>query len=129
MNFEPLRVSLLESEEVAGLAGVISAVHVGVEENGEMWWKLQLVQGEDVVTIGGRCQGRGGECEGGRTEKGDLLDLVVSEECLPRSCDCGAEIAESCVLLHGCDGREGGGGWLNVCAVGWWYGAIVDSVW
>ena len=54
MNFEPLRVSLLESKEVAGLAGVISAVHVGVEENGEMWWKLQLVQGEDVVTIGGR---------------------------------------------------------------------------
>ena len=57
MELEPLRVCCLKSEEVAGLAGVVGAVHVGVEEDGEVWWELQLVQGEDVVSIGGGCVG------------------------------------------------------------------------
>ena len=75
------------------------------------------------------CLDLGGECEGGCTHMGGLLDQVVSGECLPRSGDCGAGIVGSCELLHACDGMGGEGVWPNACAAGWWYGATVGSVW
>ena len=56
------------------------------------------------------CQDRGGECEGGCTHRGGLLDRVVSGECLPRSGDCGAGIAGSCELLHYAMGGKAAGG-------------------
>ena len=40
MELEPLRVGRFESEKITGLAGVVGAIHVGVEENGEVWWEL-----------------------------------------------------------------------------------------
>ena len=38
LGAKPLGESSLESEEVFGLAGIESAVHIGCEENAKMWW-------------------------------------------------------------------------------------------
>ena len=35
---EPFGESCLESEKVSGFAQIESAVHVGVNENAEVWW-------------------------------------------------------------------------------------------
>ena len=70
-----------------------------------------------------------GDCEGGCTHRGGLLDQVVSGECPPRYGDCGAGIVGSCELLHVGDGMGGGGEWPNVCVAEWWCGATVGSVW
>ena len=53
MKLEPFRVGCLESEEVASLAGIVCTVHVGVEEDVEVWW--EVVQCKNVVAIGGGC--------------------------------------------------------------------------
>ena len=55
MKLEPFRVGRLESEEITGLAGVVGAVHVGVEEDVEVWREVQLVQCKNVVSVGGGC--------------------------------------------------------------------------
>ena len=38
LKFEPSCVGCLEGEEVSCFAGVVSAVHVGVEKDFEVWW-------------------------------------------------------------------------------------------
>ena len=50
---EPFCEGCSESEEVAGLAGVESAVHIGIEKDAEMWWQCELIQSEYVVVVGG----------------------------------------------------------------------------
>ena len=53
MKLEPFRVGRLESEEITGLAGVVGAVHVGVEEDVEVWREVQLVQCKNVAAVVG----------------------------------------------------------------------------
>ena len=51
MKFEPFGVGCLENEEVASFAWIVGTVHVGVEENAEVCWELELVECENVVVI------------------------------------------------------------------------------
>ena len=45
----------LESEEVSGLAGVESPIHIGCDEDPKVWWECQLIKGEDVMEVGSGC--------------------------------------------------------------------------
>ena len=49
----PFSKGVLESHVVPGLGRVEGAVHIGVEENAEVGWKLEVVQTEDVVSVCG----------------------------------------------------------------------------
>ena len=40
MKLEPFRVGRLEGEEITCLAGIVGAVHVGVEKDVEVWWEI-----------------------------------------------------------------------------------------
>ena len=51
----PFRVGCLESEEVASLAWIVGAVHVGVEKNAEVCGEVKLIKCENVVAVGSGC--------------------------------------------------------------------------
>ena len=46
---QPFGKSGLEHEEVSSLAGIESAIHVGCNENVEVWWQRQLFKGVGVA--------------------------------------------------------------------------------
>ena len=41
LKSEPFCEGCLESKEVTGFAWVEGAVHIGIEEDAEMWWQCQ----------------------------------------------------------------------------------------
>ena len=54
LELKPFCIGRLECKEVARLAGIVGAVHVGVEKDVEVWWEMELVECENVVVVGGR---------------------------------------------------------------------------
>ena len=62
LKSEPFCKGCLESKEVTGLAWVEGAVHIGIEEDAEMWWQCELIQSEYVVVVGHRCGGLEKKC-------------------------------------------------------------------
>ena len=55
LELEPFGVGRLKSEVVASLAWIVSAVHIGVEENAKVCGELELIKCENVVAVGGGC--------------------------------------------------------------------------
>ena len=62
LKSEPFCEGCLESKEVTGFAWVEGAVHIGIEEDAEMWWQCELIQSEYVVVVGHRCGGLEKKC-------------------------------------------------------------------
>ena len=54
LELEPFCIGRLECEEIARLAGIVGAVHVGLEKDVEVLWETELVKCEDIVVVGGR---------------------------------------------------------------------------
>ena len=55
LELEPFCIGRLECKEVARLAGIVGAVHVGLEKDVEVLWEIELVKCENIVVVDGRC--------------------------------------------------------------------------